>query len=246
MGDPKRVEIKLNVGKEHVADARALLGLTDETATRAAIWFCDRVVDGAGEPRLALTRDDLIVRVRRKEGADSDTTVKLRRPAPLRLPHGWKDADAPAELKIEGDWAGTSRNVSASLDSSVTAEAIDDALQDAPPVDGSLFSDDQHAFAAAVLGGDEDAVRDLRPFGPIQALRWQEAMRDDFGREVGAEQWVADDLVFLELSIRAKFDAAERWQERFVSWASTRVEVAPVGITKTQAVLEHFLALLDA
>ena len=65
--------------------------------------------------------------------------------------------------------------------------------------------------------------------------------RKDLGKELGAEHWKADGLEFLELSIRVKFANAEKWLRKFAAWATDEgLDIASVGTTKTQAVLEHF------
>ncbi|HKY16703.1 MAG TPA: hypothetical protein VJM33_17390 [Microthrixaceae bacterium] len=109
-----------------------------------------------------------------------------------------------------------------------------------------MFSDEQRAFADAVGGGAGVDLDSLRPLGPVHALRWEESMNDSLELELGAEQWIADDLLFLELSIRAKFNKAEQLQRRFGEWAADEeLGVAASATTKTQAILEHFAGRLE-
>ena len=238
--EPKRVELKISIRAKHVKDARHNLELNDNDATTATIWFCDRPL-GGHHAGFELFDRGLIVRLRSKGGDDSDTTVKYRRPQPLELPSGWDDVEARPNFKIEGDWTGKNRQVSASLDSTVDEKVIDDAVADRPPLSQQLFSADQRAFANALTAPDKVSLTSLRPLGPIHALRWQEAPREDLDEELGAEQWTAGDLVFLELSIRVNFDEAQKWQDKFKFWAMKKgFGASSMGTTKTQAVLEYF------
>ena len=147
--EPKRVELKISIRAKHVKEARHILELNDDDATTANIWFCDRPLGGL-HPGFELFDRGLIVRLRSKDGDDSDTTVKYRRPQPLDMPSGWDDVDAHPNLKIEGDWTGKNRQVSASLDSTVGGKVIDDAVAARPPLSQQLFSADQRAFASLV------------------------------------------------------------------------------------------------
>lgn len=242
MARPTKVELKISVRADDVARARRRLDLTDDGSTTASIWFCDQPeVDGT-HVRLKLFERDVIVRFRHKHDDDSDTTIKLRRPEPLRLPNGWRDKK---DLKVEGDWSGK-RQVSASLVSTVDGALIDEAGADRPPLSDQLFSRDQRQFVTAILRRRSVELTSLRPLGPIDARRWEESARADLEEEVGAEQWVVDDQVFLELSMRVKYENAEKWQRRFNDWAGDLgLDVGAVRTTKTQAVLEHFARRLS-
>jgi hypothetical protein len=238
--DPERVELKISVNANSARRAKKRLGLKNAEASRATIWFCDQPVRDAGGLRFELADRDVIVRLRHKRGADSDTTIKLRREPPFELPEGWAPAKTAA-FKVEGDWTVRAQKVSASLDSTVVGATIDEAGASGPPLTESLFSDDQRRFAAALLAPRTFDLGALRPLGPIHAWRWEEAPWKDLGKELGAEQWKADGLEFLELSIRVKFANAEKWLRRFAAWATDEgLDIASVGTTKTQAVLEHF------
>lgn len=238
--DPERVELKLSIAGGASKRAKKRLDLDDDRAARATIWFCDRPRwDGDGV-HFDLFDRGVIVRLRHKRGDDSDTTVKYRRKPPFDLPPGWQP-EPTSDFKIEGDWTTHGRTVAASLDSTVGGKAIDKAGATGPPLPSGLFSDDQRRFAAALLAPRPVDLATLRPLGPIRARRWEESPRDDLGNELGAEQWDADGLEFLELSIRVKFENAEEWLTRFTTWASdTNLDVSSVATTKTQAVLEHF------
>ncbi len=244
--DPEQVELKLNVNARGVLRAKQHLGLDDADATHATIWFCDVPRRQANTLHFALSDRGVIVRLRHKEGGDSDSTVKYRREAPLHLPAGWSPRTTD-DLKVEGDWTTSAQTVAASLTAEISGATIDAAGSDGPPLDRRLFSADQRRFAADLLGPTPVELADLQPLGPVSALRWEETSRDDLGNELGAEQWTAGDLQFLELSIRVKFGKAEKWLRRFTEWAADeRLDVAATGSTKTKAVLEHFARQLVA
>jgi len=239
---PNRVELKLSIfGEEGAKYAKQQLGLEDRKATQATIWFCDEWRVDGNRVRFQLFDNGVIVRLRRKEGESSDTTVKYRRDEPFTLPQGWDPKTMP-EIKLEGDWTTGGRKVAASIDASVADGTIREAGTTGPPLPSALFSDEQQRFAAALLAPKVTDLTTLRPLGPISALRWDEEQRDDLDNEVGAEQWQVDGLAFLELSIRVKYENADRWSHRFAEWAANdqHLDIASVGTTKTQAVLEHF------
>lgn len=246
MDDPKRVELKISLDATDITAARERLGLTEAGATTADIWFCDQPHRDGDDVTFELFDRGVIVRLRHKHHTDSDTTVKYRRRAPFALPADWDDADRHPDLRIEGDWTGDSHQVSASLDSRVAGTIIDEAVRDGPPLTATLFSAGQRRFATALTAPHKVKLTSLQPFGPIHALRWQEMLRSDLDEKLGAEQWTADDHVFLELSIRVKFNEAKKWQHKFTDWASDKdLDVKAVQTTKTQAVLKHFAKRLQ-
>jgi hypothetical protein len=238
--DPQRVELKLSIGAGDVKKAKKWLGLKDGEATQATIWFCDQPrSDGDGD-HFDLFDRGVIVRLRRKYGDDSNTTIKYRREAPFVLPPGW-DPEVTPDFKVEGDWTIQSRKVAASLDSTVADATIDEAGRNGPPLPSGLFSHDQRQFVADLVAPHAVDLAALRPLGPIDAQRWEEAPRKDLNDKVGAERWRYDGLEFLELSIRVRFENAEEWLSRFADWATDGgINVTSLDKTKTQAVLEHF------
>jgi hypothetical protein len=238
--DPERVEIKISINAKGARRAKKRLGLDNADAARATIWFCDQPSRDAGRPRFEMADRDVIIRLRHKRGAESDTTIKYRREPPFDLPEGWAPA-AVADFKVEGDWTVSGQTIAASLDSTVAGAAIDAAGTSGPPLPQNLFSDEQRRFAAALVAPHPVDLGALRPLGPIHAWRWEETPRDDLGNELGAEQWKADNLEFLELSIRVKFANAEEWRRKFAAWATDHdLDIASIGTTKTKAVLQHF------
>jgi hypothetical protein len=183
----------------------------------------------------------LIVRLRSKDRDDSDTTVKYRRPEPIDLPAGWREPDAHPNYKIEGDWTGDNHQVSASLDSTLAHTVIDDAVTKGTPLERQLFSADQRRFASAIAAPYKVNLCVTKRSRPDPGVAVAGTSRPDLGEELGAEQWIADDLIFLELSIRVKYGDGKARQHRFADWAKHQgVARSALATTKTQAVLEHF------
>jgi len=242
MGGGELVEIKLSIGEDDVAPARARLGWADDTAVGGDIWFCDVISgkDADGNATLELFDRNLIVRLRHwfHDDGESDCTVKFRGTPPLQLPTAWAEPDDDHGYKIEGDWTGESRKESASLKQKVAGHDITSSVAHGKPLANGLFSDRQRQLAEA-LGGIR--WKELEPLGPIHALRWDAERHDGLGAKLAGEQWIAGDLRFLELSIRVKEDEALEWQGRFTDWADhEKLGASAVGTTKTEAVLHHF------
>ena len=158
---------------------------------------------------------------------------------------GYVRAEATPDSKVEGDWTIRNRTVAASLGSTVVAATIDEAGRSGPPLPSGLFSDDQRRFVTDLIAPRSVDLAALRPLGPIDAWRWEEAPRRDLDNEVGAERSRFDGLEFRELSIRVRFENADEWLNRFAAWATDGgLDIASIGTTKTQAVLEHFASRL--
>ena len=241
--DPARVELKVSVGGDRLDAVRRELGFRKSAATQATIWFADLPLPGGGASAFALADRGVIVRLRRQRGLDaggSDATVKFRREAPFLLPAGWPPTPDDG-FKVEGDWTAKRRTVAASLSATVGADLVD-AIAQTGRLSARLFADQQRRFATDLVMPDPVDLAALRPLGPIRAWRWEEAERDDLGNELGAELWEADDLAFFEMSMRVKLANAPTWLERFTKWAEDKRLPPSMGITKTQAVMEHFAA----
>ncbi len=226
-----QVEIKISLDAEHVDEARDRFDLRSKKADEATIWFCE---DVDRSRRLRLDTAHLIVRLRRKEKAADDSTVKLRG-TELQPPPGWDKKDGDSEFKLEGDWSGPTQSVSASVVAKVDQGLIGKAAQPRPLDDG-LFRPAQHRLLAAVLGPDAIALGSLQPLGPISARQWKKEHKDGFRHDVAAEEWTVDDLRFLELSIRVPFEDALDSQTEFTEW----VAMPAMAGTKTKIVLNHF------
>lgn len=190
------VEIKLNFGAEQIEQAKIVFGL-DGVPEQRQIWFGE-VVDGLdGRDALPLLSRGVILRFREKP--KSDATLKLRAPDRAIDAEAWKarTEDLGKAAKLEGDWAGDRRMISASLSTNLDASAVH-ALQTDRASVTELLSDEQQALAAELMVPLDQAVL----LGPVAALKWEAV------DGVEAEQWDAGggDLRFLEISIVEKDD----------------------------------------
>jgi hypothetical protein len=172
------VEIKLNFGAAQIENAKGVFGLDGEPEQRE-IWFGE-IIDGlAGRDALPLLERGVILRLRDKR--KSDATLKLRAPDGAINAAAWKERtnDLGKAAKLEGDWAGDKRMISASLSGDLDAAAVDELRSNHPSV-AKLLSAAQQAVATDLMVPFERAVL----LGPVAALKWEAA------DAVEAEQWV--------------------------------------------------------
>jgi hypothetical protein len=230
------VEIKVTLNADQIEDGLVAFDLDRRQASRRQIWFCEEVA--AVEPvALPLFARGLILRLRSTDG-EADSTVKLRGPGGCLDPESWRRRTRPAgkRAKIEGDWAGSRRLVSASLDGAVNVRRLADVLV-RPGAASELFS----TMQVDLLRDWLVPLEGLHPLGPVEALKWDRADRG-LEDEIAAEMWRVDDgLTFLELSIRVERTpvAAKRTFEALVRDRGFGI---PIQETKTKIVLERLAA----
>jgi hypothetical protein len=227
------VEIKVTLDADQIEDGLAAFDLDRGLASRRQIWFCEHVAPL--EPvALALSARGLILRLRSTDGK-ADSTLKLRGPGGGLDPESWRrrTRSAGKKAKIEGDWAGSRRLVSASLDGAPDNQRLVDVLGSHGEV-SELFSGEQVELLREWLV----PLEGLDVLGPIEALKWDRADRglDD---KIAAEIWRVDDgLSFLELSIRVEAAPAAA-KQAFEALVRTRGFEIRVQDTKTKIVLER-------
>jgi len=234
------VELKVTLGAELVDAALAGFALTPGPAERRSIWFCERIDAYGGPTMLPLLDRGIILRVRKIHGSSDDSTLKLRGSEGAIDPGLWRRRTHAfgADARIEGDWVTDRHLVSASLDSRVKSDLIDEvAAAGRPQGVRRLLSDDQSVLAAEwLLGLDE-----LELLGPIHAQKWEKGA-GELGAEVAAELWeIENGPRFLELSRRVNADqnpmGLQRQLEQTVR--DHGLEIAPNQQTKTSTVLRH-------
>jgi hypothetical protein len=238
-----QVELKVTLGDVQVDDGLRAFRLDPDgrQADRREIFFCERVA-GENPAALPLLGRGIIVRIRRSERGSGDSTLKLRGPSGCVDPALWRKRTETfgADAKIEGDWAADHRLVSASLDSKIGADRLDEVVAERPRRLRRLLSGAQEALAADLL---VDVDR-LELLGPVRARRWTGAGTLDGG--VVAELWELDGAQrFLELSTRvdAHPDPAGA-KQRFEDAIRARgLTVDAEQGTKTTAVLKHLVAM---
>lgn len=234
------VELKVTLGAELVDTVLAAFGLDTAPAERRRIWFCEQLGGHGGPGSLPLLARGIILRVRTRADRADDSTLKLRGPEGCLDPELWhRRTEEFGDLaRIEGDWAGNHRLVSASLDAKVEGGRIDEAVAARPHQVRRLLSDDQQALAGELLLG----LDGLTLLGPVRARKWGRGA-GGLANDVAAEMWEVDDrLRFLELSMREKDDPLGAQRRLAETIRSRGIQLAPEQAPKTSVVLAHFAA----
>jgi len=242
LGDVDAVEIKVTLDADQIEDALVAFGFRSQTAHERQVWFCEYIVESGGSAALPLLARGLILRIRSTDG-DGDSTVKLRGPEGCVDPKAWRrrTREAGRKTKIEGDWAGTRRLVSASLDADIDGQRLARVLRTQDRRLSPLFSRLQEDLLHEWLV----PVDQLVILGPVMAQKWDSEDRG-LDHRIAAETWQVDErLRFLELSIRVEppdADVAKRALEALVR--DRGLELPDQQQTKTQLVLQHLAAKL--
>jgi hypothetical protein len=239
MSTVQNVEIKVTIGAAHAAEAARTLGLRQGDAEPRDIWFCEYRNGAGGPAALPLLGQGIILRVRRKRGGADDSTMKVRRREDEPLLSSWRrELVREEEFRVEGDWVGSRHMVSASLVAELPDGDIGEVATGRRTV-ASLFTAAQEEVLRAASPLPID-LRALDPLGPVSARKW-EPRRHLFEHEFAAEDWQADELRFLELSIRVPRSIAEAAQGTFEQQIhDLGLDVDEVQETKTRLILEHF------
>jgi hypothetical protein len=166
------VELKVTLGAQQVDAGLAGFGLDRRSAERRSIWFCERIDVHGGPATLPLFARGIILRVRKKRDSPDDSTLKLRAPEGSVDPGLWRrrTREFGNDARIEGDWVTDRRLVSASLDSGVESDLIDEVTAAGRPKQvRRLLSENQSALAAEFLV----SLDRLELLGPIRARKWE-------------------------------------------------------------------------
>jgi hypothetical protein len=206
--DATNIEIKVNIGGD-VDSALTALGLGE--GKRRKVWFLDDITDGA-RPPLPLMEAGVVLRLRRRDNGNEESTVKIRPCRRSQLPDPWNVAvDDDKQYRIEGDWSGTRHVLAASCDGAVEPGTIANVTAAQAPV-SDLFSERQHDFLAA-CAEIRVAPSGLTVLKEIDARQWKDFSVGQVPH-VDAERWRVAGLDFLELSLRVSgpADAAAQQQ----------------------------------
>ena len=196
MKEPDAIEIKVNIGG-NVDRALTALGLNGGKARQ--VWFLDDLTEGARDP-LPLLTAGIVLRLRRKDNGEEDSTIKLRPCRRSQLTGLWSlspKEDDP--YRIEGDWSKKRHVLAASCVADLKPGTIERATKKKGQI-ADAFTETQRDFLTQ-CGEIRVGLSGVSVLDPIAATQWK-----DFavGRvpDVVAERWTADELDFLELSIR--------------------------------------------
>ncbi|MBX9362841.1 hypothetical protein K4G64_16885 [Streptomyces sp. WAC04114] len=236
------IEIKINIDGNIDAALSALDRTQGDQAQKRLIWFAENR-QGIADGRLLLD-SGVIVRFRSGDTPD-ELTVKLR-PCTTEQLSGRFSAPFDKEsfeYKIEEDWSGMRRALSASATRTHPQGALLHAV--APGADAAAPLD---TLQLRFLQECAHAVRitGLDALGPIASTKLNNVPLDDL--EVDFERWTVLDLDFLELSIRVKpkrgeeshefEERAERKQKKLESAVQDRgVVISENPENKTRRVL---------
>ena len=229
------IELKLTLPASSYRSAAKSLAIDPLDAQIRQVFFFDT-------PDLALDRSGVVVRARRIQGRDSDSTVKLRPVVPSEVPARFRDS---SQFVVEVDAMPGGYVCSGSMKRALATPDVRDAVHGNRPV-RKLFSKDQRAlYEAYAPAGIE--IDDLAILGPIFVLKlkW---MPEGFGRKLVAEAWLyPDNTMLLELSTKCSPTNA------FQVAAETRAFLTERGVdltseqeTKTKRALEFFAKKLQA
>ena len=227
------VELKVTVPEDGRRSAVVALALDPLDARIRQVFFLDT-------PGLSLGAQGLVVRARRTQRRDGDTTVKRRPLGPDVVPAELRTAPG---FSTELDVLPGGYVCSGSLRHEVTNDRVAAVHGGRLPV-RKLFSDAQRAFYAEALPGGPD-LDDLVLLGPVNVLKLKLRL-PELDRRLVAEQWMfPDGSRTLELSARCEPD------EAFAVAAEVKACLAGRGVdlseeqeTKTQRAMAGFAAAL--
>ncbi|MGS2810409.1 hypothetical protein [Nocardia sp. MW-W600-9] len=197
------IEIKVNLDGDLV-DAQTRLGCTNAAAISRDVWFAEPRVPGArGGPALLAGR----IAIRLRSGDYDDLTVKLRPCTAAQLVGRWSTpfTEPGMQFRVEGDWCGDRRVLSASVVSRRPAGSLRVAALCGEDVTEALDSAQRQFLVSCTPPGV--VVDHLRAMGPVASTKWTNVAVGELA--VDAERWTVDGLDLLELSLRVTPDPGE-------------------------------------
>ena len=229
------VELKLTVPEESHRSALAALGVDPLEAQIRQVFFFDT-------PDLALNAAGVVARVRRIQGRDGDSVVKLRPVVPDQMPDELRRSPA---FRVEVDALPGGFVCSATMKGAVRTGGVRAAITGGLPV-RKLFSKDQRRFFAQ-HAPDGIGLDDLSVLGPIFVLKLR-FTPEELGRRLVAEMWLyPDGSHVLELSTRCTTsDAFQVAAESRAYLARRGVDISGEQQTKTRKALSIFAEALQA
>ena len=178
----------------------------------------------------------MILRARRIDGDDDDSTVKVR-PLDSGVVDPWLfELDG---FKCEEDRVGDRAIQSCSLTVPQDRGEIGDVADGDRAID-QLFSEDQELFADA-YGSEVVDWAELEILGPVDALVWR-VRSGSLDRSLTFELWtLPDGAELLEVSTRVSSDEADDVQDDLTEYLHARgFDPDAEGDTKTRAALDWF------
>ncbi|MEU4810241.1 hypothetical protein AB0H20_13680 [Nocardia fluminea] len=191
------IEIKVNLDGD-VAGALRRLRCPETAAAHRDIWFAEPLHPGtAGAPTLLSSR--IVIRLR--SGAEEDDlTVKLRPCVRAQLAGRWAApfTEPGVAYRIESDWSGDRRMLSASAISARPAGSLRAAVARGVDVTDTLHAAQRQFLVSCTPPGI--AVDHLWAMGPVASARWTGAPVGTLRADV--ERWTSPGLDLVELSLK--------------------------------------------
>jgi len=229
------VELKLTIPEDSHRSTLAALGIDPLNAQIRQVFFLDT-------PDLALDSAGVVARVRRIQGRDADSVVKLRPVVPTDIPEGLRSSP---QLTVEVDAMPGGYVCSASLKAKVRPNAVLKSVSGAKAL-SRLFSSEQLDFLAdhAPAG---IRVDDLAVLGPIFVLKLKLSAKA-FPQRITVEMWLyPDGARILELSAKAEPHHAIEVATDLRRYLEGRgIDTTGPQQTKTRAALDFYAAELRA
>ena len=239
------VEVKLTLASDQTAKAVQALDLPDVTPWQ--IYFVEDLTTGLPSST-PLLDEKLIIRARQKTKDKDDVTVKLRPGRRSQLTASWLDITKTThdgletELKVEQDWAGHRRTLSVSL-TSERPDGLVEAVTGGRGIDELLSSDQKRFIDQCAAARVNLEVLSMLP--AVSAQRWPTFSVPRVGGselKVRAERWRLHDQDFLELSIVADVEQAEKSQAALEAFVTNAGLMLAEGEAKTTQVLQVLIA----
>ena len=225
------VEIKITAHNDDEAKVLEILQQTADDPQSRTVYFFDT-------PNLALFDSGLVLRVRKIDGDDDDSTVKLRPVDPAGMSKDWLETEG---LEVEMDRVGEKEVISAKLSAVQKRGEIDRAVSGERELH-KLFNADQERLIAE-FGPGQVTWEDLTVMGPIAVTKWKAPWpeRDD---EITVERWqLSDGTDLIEMSIKAEPTDATAMAEAFIALLrGLGLNVDGDQQTKTKGAMAFFTA----
>ncbi len=228
-GGADSVELKLTVPEAQHSSTAAALGMDPLAAQIRQVFFFDT-------PDLALDAAGLVVRVRRVQGREADSVIKLRPVVPDEVPEYLRESPS---MVVEVDAMPGGYVCSASLKRRLAKVDPKDAVKGNVPI-RKLFSREQRAFFAAHAPEGIELDK-LTVLGPIFVLKLN-FLPEGSNRKFVAEMWLyPNGSRILEISTKCPPN------QMFQVAAESRAFLALRGVdllgqqqTKTRTALKYF------
>jgi hypothetical protein len=229
------VELKLTVPASEYRSAAKALAIDPLEAQIRQVYFFDT-------PDLTLNEAGMVVRARRIQGRDSDSTVKLRPLVPTDVEPSVRKSP---HFSIEVDAMPGGYVCSGSMTNTLAPGAVLRSVNGDLPL-RKLFSKEQRAFFTAHAPNGL-TIDDLSVLGPILVLKLK-LNPPDFGRRLVVELWIyPDGSRVVELSTKTSPAEDIRTAVAARSFLTSKgISLSGEQQTKTKTALEFFAAELAA